>query len=399
MKVLQINAVYGYGSTGIIMRDIQECAAQNGINAYVAFPVGFGETNAYAYEIGHKADRKMHALLCRIAGKQGYFSSGPTKILLQYIDRLRPDIVHLHNLHSNYIHVNLLLKYLAARDIRTIVSMHDCWYLTGGCFHYASIGCDKWQTGCGQCPKRKQDTPALLYDASARILGDRRKYLTAIKQLTMVGVSEWIAAEAKKSVLREKNILTIHNGIDLTVFRPRRSDLCKRLGIEGKFVLLGPAGKWLLPINRPTLDYFVRQMSPDTILLLFGGMKPVTGLPKQVMFYGYTRNREELAMLYSMADVMVNCSREDTLSSLNLEAQACGTPIVTYDATGSRETVDGQCGFAVETGNHEALWNAVLTVRYIGKNRLGEACRQWIAREFEKKSNYVKYIELYKQSL
>lgn len=398
MKVLQINAVYGYGSTGVIVKDLQDCCTEHGIDCYVAFPKGMGKSNDHTYEIGSTLDHKLHALLCRLAGKQSYFSRFATRSLLRYIDCLQPDIVHLHNLHSNYIHLNMLLKYLAEKDIRTIITMHDCWYFTGGCFHFASVGCDKWQHGCGNCIKKKQDTPALLYDASASILRDRAKYLNAIPRLSIVGCSEWIANECKKSVLKGRDIRFIHNGFDLNVFKPSHSDFHKKLGLEEKNVILGPASKWLLPINEPTLNYFIDNMTDDTVLVLFGCNGTEKIQSDKVKTYGFTRNREELAQLYSMANVLVNVSREDTLSSLNLECQACGTPVVTYDATGSKETVDGKCGFAVETGDYEALFSYADSVCRMSNAELLEDCRRWIVEGFERKTNYQLYVELYKSN-
>ena len=368
MKVLQINAVYGHGSTGVITRDIEQLCESSGIKCYVASPAPKVRDAKRGFLIGNSLDHKLHALLSRINGKQAYYSRLTTKRLLAFMDEIRPDIVHLHNLHSNYIHLNMLLQYLAKKDIRTIVTLHDCWFFTGGCFHYASVGCTKWQSKCEGCIKQKQDTPAYLYDASTKIQNDRLKYFSAIPRLTFVGASKWVASELSKSRIKECGKITyIHNGFDLNVFSHRASDLRQRLKLTDKFVVLGPASKWLQPINRETFEYFVKHLPKDCTLLLFGSNDKLDNLPDNVKLYGYTHNREELAELYSMADVMVNCSREDTLSSLNLEAQACGTPVVTYDATGSKETVDGVCSFAIETGDYTKLCHATMEVREKGK--------------------------------
>ncbi len=398
MRVLQINAVYGHGSTGVIVRDIEQMCEQVGIECHVASPDPKVNEAKHGYRIGNTLDHKFHALLCRIAGKQAYFSRWATRRLLSYMDRIKPDIVHLHNLHSNYVHLNMLLQYLAKKDIRTIITMHDCWYFTGGCFHYTSVRCMKWQNHCSHCVKQRLDTPAYLYDASAKIQSDRIKFLSAIPKLTFVGASEWIAEELSKSRLGNCcNITYIHNGFDLATFQPRNNNLRRQLGLDSNFIILGPASKWLDPINAITLEYFTEHLPDDCVLLLFGSTVRLDGLPSNIRLYGYTRNREELAALYSMADVMVNCSREDTLSSLNLESQACGTPVVTYDATGSKETVDGVCGFAVEVGNYEKLFDSVMTVRSLGRGYFGQLCREFVSKNFEKDTNYGKYISLYKQ--
>ena len=395
MRVLQINAVYGDGSTGIIIRDIEQLCEQNSIKCYVASPDTKVSDAKRGFLIGNVLGHKIHALFCRISGKQGYFSQRATKRLLAYMDEISPDIVHLHNLHSSYIHLSMLLQYLAKKDIRTIVTLHDCWFYTGGCFHYTAAGCMRWLEDCGNCPKKLDDTPAYLWDCSASILADRKKYLLAIPRLTVVGVSEWISNEAKRTFLSKTPVVTIRNGVDIDVFKPTPSDLRKQLGLEDKYIILGPASKWLQPVNQSVLTYFSEHMQSDEVLLLFGATNCSLLLPKNIRLYGYTKNREDLAALYTCADVFVNTTREDSLSLINIEAQACGTPVVTFDATGPRETVDGVSGFSTTVGNNKELYNMVAHIRNLEKAKLGELCRSFVAKNFEKRSNYSKYISLY----
>ncbi len=396
MKVVQINAIYGAKSTGTIVREIQSCCEEHGIEGYVAYSIANRPDVEVprGYHIGNKLTAKWAALVSRVIGKQAYANRFSTRRFLRWLDKVNPDIVHLHNLHSNYIHLNMLLRYLAKHDIATVITMHDCWYFTGGCVHYAAVGCQRWQKGCGQCPKWKA-MPSWFCDTSASVLSDKKKYLSAIPRLTVVGASQWVAEEMKRSLLGNLNITFIHNGFDLSVFTPTLSRKRQELNIENKFVVLGPASKWLLPTNKATLDHFLSHMTEDMVLVLFGCNEITESLPKNVVQIGYIKNPKEMAELYSMADVLVNCSREDTLSSLNLECQACGTPVVTYDATGSKETVDGQCGFAIYTGDVDSLWEKVVRVKELGKNSLTNQCREWVCSHFEKQKNYQKYIQLY----
>lgn len=393
MKVLQINAVYGHSSTGTIVKLIQDFGKQNGIDSYVAYSFNGGQPIPNTYQIGSVIDHKLHALLSRIEGKQAYFSKGATKRFIKYLEELKPDIVHLHNLHSNYINLNLLLKYLAQKDIPTVITMHDCWYFTGGCFHYASVNCDRWQKSCGRCPKKLNDTPAYIRDASAEILRNRAKYLNAIPRLTIVGCSEWIAEQCKKSTLKDKEIIHIHNGFNFRIFQPVETTLKKKLGLEGKRVFIGPASKWLSEINKPTYKYFTDKLPKDAVLLLFGHPTPEQKSPDNVKFIGYVKNPSEMAELYSMADVFVNCSREDTLSSINIEAQACGTPVIAYDATGNKETIDPESGNAVVAGDYEALFEKAMEI----SSKNSESCISYVHKEFDPTVNYSKYIDLYKR--
>lgn len=402
MKVLQINAVYGHGSTGVIIRDIEQLCELSDIECYVASPDPKVREAKRGFIIGNVFDHKLHAVLSRINGKQAYFSRLATKRLLAYMDDIKPDIVHLHNLHSNYIHLNMLLQYLAKNDIRTIVTLHDCWFYTGGCFHYTAAGCMRWLESCGNCPKKKQDTPAYLWDCSANILADRKKYLLAIPRLTVTGVSEWISNEAKRTFLANTSVVTIRNGVDLDVFKPTPSDFRSHLDLQDKYIILGPASKWLLPINKQVLVDFVSMMKEDEILLLFGVWTDLQKkyikslhLGDKVVTYGYTKSRKELTQLYTMADVFVNCSREDSLSLINIEAQACGTPVVTFDQTGPKETVDDCYSFSVATGDVIMLYKKVSLVKHGATNKT--QIRKFVSITYEIRNNYSQYISLYKK--
>lgn len=392
MRVLQINAVYGIGSTGTIVKDIQSMCLKNKIDCYVAYQ----KTNSAVpngYKVGNWFSYKLHAILCRIAGKQAYFSRISTWLLDRYIDRLQPDIVNLHNLHSNYVNLNMLLRHLAKRNIKTVVTLHDCWFYTGGCYHYTNAKCDKWKLSCGGCPKKMQDTKAFLYDSSTSILNDRKKYFSLIPNLTVVGVSDWIRKEATKSVFRDIKSYTIYNGIDTNILYPREL-IKEKFNLTGKIVMMGPASKWLDPINNDALQYFIKHMKGNEILFLIGCSK-YKDLPDNIVQFQYTSNREELASLYSMADVFVNCTREESLSMINLEAQACGTPVVTYDGTGVQETVDGISGKAVHSGNYKELYEAASYYAYKIDNRADYNCVNFIRSKFSMQEKYQQYIDLY----
>jgi len=397
MRVLQINAVYGHGSTGTIVRDLTELCIQSGIDCYVASPDHAVSKLKNGYLIGNALDHKLHAVLSRLNGRQACYSKTATKNLLSYIQEIEPDIVHLHNLHSNFINLRLLLSFLAEEDIRTVITLHDCWFYTGGCYHYTADGCNEWLNICDKCPKGKKDPIGFFCKKTAENLADRKKFFLSIPRLDVVGVSEWIANEAKRTFFRDSHVLTIHNGVDMAVFKPTLSVLRSSLGLEDKYIILGPASKWLLPVNRPVLEYFAANMRGDEILLLFGAQNIKSDLPNNIKFFGFTKNREELASLYTCADIFVNTTREDSLSLINVEAQACGTPVVTFNATGPKETVDGIISRSVDVGNAEELYKAVAEVR---ESKLGNnvnECRQFVEDAFEAHPNYQKYIELYNQ--
>ena len=399
MKVMHINAVYGVGSTGVIVEDLHNLSLENGIQSYVSYSTTTKSATDIknGYVIGENLGKKAHALLARIGGKQAYFSHFATRKFIKYIDTVKPDIVHLHNLHSNYIHLNMLLKYLGEKDIETIITLHDCWFYTGGCFHYTAAGCSKWLESCGSCPKKNQDTPALLKDNSKKILADRKKYLGSIKKLKIVGVSQWIKDESLKTFLSGRDSYHIYNGIDTSFFTPTLSDFREKHNLQDKFLILAPANKWLSAVNKDTLRHFTDNLPTDCVLVILGcseGAK--AGLPSNVLPLDYIRDRDELRKVYSACDVFVNCTREESLSLVNVESQACGTPVVTYRNTGAQETVDNICSFSVESGNYTELLNTALLIKAKGKECFSLLCIEWVKNNFDRDQNYKKYIELYK---
>ena len=400
MKVMQINAVYGVGSTGVIVEDIHNLSLKNGIDSFVSYST----TNKNpadiknGYIIGNTLGKKLHGFLCRLGGKQAYFSSFATKKLIKHIESIKPDIVHLHNLHSNYINLNMLLDFLGKKDIATVVTLHDCWFFTGGCFHYTAAGCSKWKESCGNCPKRMQDTPALLKDNSAKILKDRKKYFGKIKKLCVIGASRWISGEIGKTFVNEENIYTINNGIDTGFFVPTSSDFRKKHNLEDKFLILAPANKWFLSINKKTFDFVSQNLPEDSVIVMLGcNEAQKESLPSNVVALDYIRDRDELRKVYSACDVFANCTREDTFPSINLEIQSCGTPVVTYCNTGAQETVDNKCGFSVENGNEKEFLEAILNVKAKGKESFSKDCINWVKENFDRDDNYMKYINLYKK--
>lgn len=416
MRVLLVNSVFGYASTGTIVRNIQFLCEQRGIECYVAYSYSnLSEGQIHnGYKIGSKWEKKLHALLCRINGKQAYFSHFATYRFIRYIKNVKPNVVHLHTIHGNYLNMPMLLRFLAKHKIRTIVTMHDCWYYTGGCFHYTQANCFRWQQKCGSCPKKRMDTPAFFLDLSHQILLDKKRLFDAIPNLIVTGVSDWVCQESLKGIFRDKYVVTIHNGIDTSIFRPveyEKVALSKEIlqlknELYGHFVIMGLAGKWLDTINRQAFEYILKQMGEKDRFLLFGCNKALLkcfnsmNIPleakRKVVTWGYTNNQQQLAVLYNIADVFINCTREDSFSLINIEPQACGTPVVTFANTGAKETVNNQCSFSVPTGDFQSMWQKILLIHKNCKRKYTYDCINWVYENFNMQKNYQKYLDLYK---
>ena len=396
MKLIEINATYGIGSTGRIVADLMSEAELNNIDVGVAYQSA-DRSHAHAFKVGCRLDRAYHGAMTRILGRQGYSSRRATKKLLAWLDSERPDVVHLHNLHSNFINLGMLLTYLSDRDIATVITLHDCWFFTGKCFHFVESGCDRWQTGCHDCPRNKLDIKSLFFDSSKKVWQDKKALYERIPRLYTVGCSRWITELAQKSILSSGEVLHIYNGVDTKGFSPRKTDFKERLGVSEKFILTGAANKWLLPENKELFDSFIRERREDEVLILFGSRAEHFAAVKGaegVLPLGYL-NADEMAELFSAADVFVNPPHADTLPTVNMEAASCGTPVVTYDVCGSPElVVDGVTGYVVAEGDSLAMLDAVRRVRSRGIDPA--ACREHAVGHFDKNENYKAYIRLFK---
>lgn len=394
MRVLQINANYGFGSTGIIVKDIGEAIENNGNIPYFAYQ----HTNTYldnGIVIGNAVDWKIHAVLCRILGGQGYYSRIATYNFVAKLRKIKPDVVHLHNLHSNFINIDILFDFLAKEDISTVITMHDCWYFTGKCFHYIDCGCDRFMNECGSCPKKEAPPKSYFFDWSKISLKNKKKRICSIPRLRLVGCSTWVCKEAKKGILANCNMETIYNGVDISVFKPRETSIRTDNNIGELFLIMGMANKWMLNEN---IDMLERVASlPGVRLMIIGctveQKKKIKDKNKNIIAVGFIKDRNKLAEYYSAADVFVNLTHADTSPTVNMESICCGTPVITYDSCGSPELINDETGIVVAENNKKGILEAIENIR----ERKLENCRNVGVRRFDKKKCYERYLEIYEE--
>lgn len=396
MKVLQINAKYGYSSTGLIVKDIEEAVIRSGGESYCAYQ-SCVDAPLNGYKVGNVLDYKLHAFFCRLTGKQAYFSKSATQKLIKYISSVNPDIVHLHNLHSNYIHLNRLLTYLAKRDIATVITLHDCWYFTGKCFHYADVGCERFQNECGACPKKKAPPQSFFLDCSRTVVKDRNRFLSKIPRVTLVGCSQWICNETRKSSLKDMFIKCIYNGVDVDIFKPyNNNELRERYGLnEECYIVMGMANKWLLSSNQTLLRDVTKILNGKLKLMIVGcnnaQIAYLQQLNTNIIPLGFIQDRKELAKHYSLSNVFVNVTHADTLPTVNMESICCGTPVITFDSCGSPELILEGCGTVVKENDFEEMLFAIKEEHpSIDENVLKSARKR-----FSKNECYKEYLELY----
>lgn len=395
MKIVQINAVYRYGSTGRTVEEFHHFCKKHGVDSYVFCPNYEDKTDG-VYCLGNRMDHKLHALLSRITGRQACFSYLATRRLLRELDRINPDAVILRNLHGNYINLPVLLRYLAKKDIVTIPVMHDCWFFTGHCTHYTAHKCYKWQTICSTCPLMKEDNSSLFFDTSERMFRLKKKLFDAIPRLGVIGVSEWITSEAEKSVIlsNSKIFRTVYNWIDLNVFYQRdTSNLRKQMGICDEFVVMGVAQGWSW---RKGLSHFVElaRKMPEIKIILIGSINEKCDMPNNIITPGSTNSIDSLAEFYSLADVLLVCSVQETFGKVSAEALACGTPVIANNATANPEIPGTECGIFVNDNNLDEIIAAVNLIRGEGKSSYAHKCINRASIEFSKDAQAQKYINV-----
>lgn len=398
MRIVQINGG-AKGSTGKIMMGIAEVARAQGHEVMCASPItttnrDAGEDCGY-YRIGTFNSRRLNVALARITGFNGCFAWFETYKLLKKIDEFKPDIIHLHSLHNSYINLPMLFSYIKKHEIPVVWTLHDCWAFTGQCPHFTMAKCDKWRTGCFNCPQYKE-YPASLYDNTKKMWQLKKKWFTGVKNMTIVTPSEWLAGLAKESYLKEYPIQVINNGIDLDVFKPTHSNFREQYGIPGdKYIVLGVSFAWGY---RKGLDCFAEmaeKLGDKYQIVLVGTDGEIDKkLPHNIISIHRTQNQKELAEVYSAADVFVMPTREENYPTVNMEAIACGTPVVTFDTGGSPEMLDDKTGIVVEANDIEATKKAIKDICEKKKCNDEEYIVAY-SKNFDMKKRFAEYIELY----
>ncbi len=398
--LLQINTVANQGSTGHIAEAIGRTALSQGWRCVMAYGRGTPKSEMELWRIGSDADMYAHALHARLFDSLGLCSRTATKRLIKRMEALKPDIVHLHLLHGYYINYPLLFAYLAEKDIPVVWTMHDEWAITGHC---ATLLCDGWRSGCNGCAYHRQFPTSWLLDQSRRNFRLKSESINSVHNLTIITPSNWLADIIRQSHLGNHHIVTIHNGIDLSVFSPSTPEdtqqMRSQLGIVQPNVILGVASIWGPDKGLPDFTT-LRQLLPiDKYAIVLVGLSDaqLSHLPKGIIGIKHTESQRQLATLYTLANVFVNPTYLDNFPTTNVEALACGTPIITYRTGGSVEAVSPDTGRVVEQGNVSALAQTISELTAVPKNT--DACRRRAVEHFDKKKILAQHMSLYNKLL
>lgn len=404
MRVAHINATCASGSTGTIVNQLRTYAQLQGHEVRVFYGADPDFYNG-AIRIGARPGQITHALKSRSTGKQGYASRLATKRLVRALETFGPDLVHLHNLHANYLHVGMLLRYLAQTDIPTVITLHDCWPFTGKCTYPIQTGCVRWMhEGCHDCPQLRTDNvnPTFFFDRTAVCYSDKRLWFGAIPRLGVVGVSDWITEEARRSFLGEKNPVRIYNWIDRSAFcpMPRRevSVLRSWLGVcEGERLVLFASSNLSHRKGYDVLASLPERLDGHSRVVYIGSNREGLPIPETVKAIGPVRNQAELALYYSAADICINTTKCETFGLVTAEALACGTPVVVNPNTASPELVEDGCGHVLSQEDDVEEVAAIIAALPRQKDeRTIERCAESSVR-FDPETSMSAYLAYYRQ--
>lgn len=390
-KLLIINITCNQGSTGKISEQVGLMMKQRGWEVYLAHGARrVNPSGLSTIAFSSVKTEYLHALKSLFFDADGLGSTTATKQLVEKIKEIHPDVIQIHNLHGYYLNYPVLFEYLNSSNIPIVMTLHDCWAFTGHCVHFVTAGCEKWKMGCYDCElKNKYPKKSILLEKSKRNYALKKKYLANNPNLHIVAVSNWLLGLIRQSFLKNNPLHIIHNGIDLTTYKPQAKTN------DGLFRIIAVSNVWHK--DKGLYDiYELRQLLPQEyyIITVVGlSEKQVRSLPSGIIGITRTSNQQELVNLYSNANVLINPTYADTFPTINLEALACGTPVVTYNTGGSPESLNDKTGVVVDVGDVKGM---ALAIERIRKAPLAsEDCRRHAEACFDKNSCFMQYVKLY----
>lgn len=401
-KLFQICVEGNTGSTGRIAEEIGVLALNKGWDSYIAYGRFPRPSKSHLIRIGSKWDIFLHGLQTRFFDRHCLGSKHATIKLVNQIKAINPDIIHLHHLHGYYLNIEILFDFLSKANIPVIWTFHDCWSITGHCAHFDYVGCVKWKTECSYCPEKKEYPASFFLDRSTKNYYLKKTLFNSVKNMTLVPVSNWLENIVHESFMNDILIKTIHNGIDISIFKPQsnRNVTKAKHNVGNRMMLLGVASPWSLKKGFNDFVKLSTYLQDDEVIVLVGlSEKQLGDLPPNIIGITKTENRQELVELYSASDLFINPTWEDNFPTTNIESLACGTPLVTYRTGGSIEAVSAETGFIIDKGDIDSLLNVIRHVKSVGKDSFSKACRDRAVTLYNKDERFSEYFDVYENMI
>lgn len=353
LRYVQLNSFYN-GSTGSIMRGLHNQLASRGIDSYCFWGRRHATIDEHMRCCATKPEVYLHGAMTRLHDRMGFYSKRDTAKLLERLNEIDPDVVHLHNIHGYYVNIEMLFSWLASHRCQVKWTLHDCWALTGHCAYFTYVKCAQWQSHCAyskSCPQLDTYPKTISKTNCSRNYEDKKRIFTSVppERMTLITPSQWLADLVGQSYLKDYPVEVRHNTIDTDIFKPTPSDFRERYGIGDRFMVLGVASPWT---ERKGLSDFVKlaeKLDSEKYAIVLVGLsgKQIRRLSKQLVALPKTESSERLAEAYSAADVFVHPGVEETFGMTVAEAQACGTPVVVAEGSACAEIAESGAAIAV----------------------------------------------------
>lgn len=400
-KLLQINVTSNWGSTGRIANQCNEYAAKAGWECYTAYGRYANPQQFTALTTSNKWDVYEHYAEARLLDNEGLASRYSTRRLIEIIRQIAPDIIHIHNIHDHWLNYRLLFEYLNQTDIKVVWTFHDFWAITGHCHHFVQADCNRFMTGCYDCPYTKGKFLPVL-KRTRRNFNLKKQLFTANKNLTIVPVSEWVGDNVRRSFLKDKDIHVIPNGVETAIFKPTAPSGAQKgaeefIRLQGKFVIMAVSSQWKSGA-KGLGDYkaMAKMLKDDEVIVLVGvDDKVIATLPANMIGIKRTNNQQELAALYTRADVVCSFSSAETFGLTIIEGYACGTPAVVYDNTAPPSLITPETGYVVPNKDYESAYSAIQQIKINGKRYYADACVNLVKKQYDINKCIMEYIKLY----
>lgn len=398
--LLQINVDANNGSNGSIARDIGSIALSKGWKSYIAYGRRAIPCDSQLIRVGNDFDVKLHGILTRIFDIHGLGSIINTYLFIRKVRKIQPDIVHLHNIHGYFINYRILFNYLIKSAIPIVWTFHDCWPFTGHCGYFEAYKCEKWKELCHNCPGVHDYPSSLFIDNSKFNFTLKKKIFTSAKKLHITTVSSWLSRLVKQSFFSGYPITVVYDGVDTKTFHYSESNLRKEYGLEDKFVLLSAAANWTTTKGWNDYINLSRLLPADCVIMLLGVKDDeMKDLPKEIIGISRVEGKQKLAEYYSMADILLNLSYQETFGMTTAEAMSCGTPGISYNVTACPELLTPETGIVVEPGNLNQVIDAISTIKRNGKEYYMDSCRQRALKVFDSQKVNMLFFDIYEEMI
>ncbi len=402
MKILQVNVVYKSGSTGKIVYDIHSSLLNRGIESYVAYGRGEKIKENNIYKLAPEFLMKVQSLYSKITGYQYKWCYWSTRRLIKLIDKIKPDIVHLHCINANTTDVYKTLDYLKENNILTVLTHHAEFMYTGGCAH--AYECERWKTGCYDCPQSGNKRISFFFDRSKEHWHYLKASYNGFDKLVNTCVSGWLKSRVELSPYFKKNRNeVVLNGLDTKIFTPRTySELVSRYNLENKKIILHvtpnfsdpfKGGKYIIELAKKFIN-----AQPDFVIIIIGRNISVPPELTNIIPISFTKDQKELAQFYSLANITLLASKRETFSMVTAESLCCGTPVVGFESGGPESIAIPKYSSFVPHGKIEELERVALD--WIDfKNRSNSEISLEAKRVYSKDIMVENYLSIYEYML